>query len=474
MTRCKLVAILVVFSSQLFAQEKWTLRQCIEYATKNNISVKQADVQFRLSKINANQSESTKFPSLGGSVSSALQSGLTENPTTGTLENQSFLTGSASLQSSYNIFNWNARKNTILANNLNAKADEIAIDKAKNDISLAVANAYLQVMLRREQARISEVQIGQSRSQLVNVKKLVAAGSQPELNAVQVEAQLAKDSSNLITANALIQQAMINLRAYMNLDFTIPFDIVSPEISNIPVDNITELQPEVVYNLALATQPTQRMYKLRIEASNKQILAARGSMYPELSAFAGLNTRAVNSKFPVGTFSAPGATGAIVTIDGNTYDVLAPSFQQTGKAGIPVFRQVKNNFGQQMGLSINFPIFNNYNTRTQWERAKLNVVQLKLQNEQENLTLKTNIYNAYQDAFSALQKLNASKRTVEYTQKAYDISKKRYDIGLLGTLDFIITQNNLYLAQIDTISSQYDFVFKMKVLEFYKGEGIRL
>lgn len=474
MTRCICVALLAFFSCQLFAQEKWTLRQCIEYATKNNLSVKQADVQFRLSKITAIQSQSTRYPTLGGSLNSALQNGLTENPTTGTLENQSFITGSASLQSGYNIFNWNARKNTILANNLNVKADEIAIDKAKNDIALAVANAYLQVMLRREQARISEVQMGQSKAQLINVRKLVAAGSQPELNAVQVEAQLAKDSSNLLTAKALIQQAMINLRAYMNFDFSIPFDIASPEINKIPVDNITDLQPETVYNLALATQPTQRMYKLRIEASNKQILAARGSMYPELSAFAGLNTRAVNSKFPVGTLTAPGATGAFVKIDGNTYDVLAPSFKQTGTAGIPIFRQLRNNFGQQVGLSINFPIFNNYSTRTQWERAKLNVVQLKLQNEQENLTLKTNIYNAYQDAFSALQKFNASKRTVEYTQKAYDISKKRYDIGLLGTLDFIITQNNLYLAQIDAISSQYDYIFKMKVLEFYKGEGIKL
>jgi outer membrane protein len=104
----------------------------------------------------------------------------------------------------------------------------------------------------------------------------------------------------------------------------------------------------------------------------------------------------------------------------------------------------------------------------------VNVSQLQLQDEQENLSLKTNIYNAYQDAFASFQKYNASRRTVEYSQRAFDISKKRYDIGLLGTLDFIITQNNLYLAQIDEVSSHYDFVFKMKVLEFYKGQGIRL
>jgi outer membrane protein len=145
-----------------------------------------------------------------------------------------------------------------------------------------------------------------------------------------------------------------------------------------------------------------------------------------------------------------------------------------GTVGIPLFRQIKNNFGQSIGLTLNYSIFNGYNSRTQWERAKVNVRQLELQDEQENLTLRTNIYNAYQDAFSSLQKYNASRRTVEYSQKALDISKRRYDIGLLGTLDYIITQNNLYLAQIEEVSNHYDYLFKMKVLEFYKGQGIRL
>ena len=97
-----------------------------------------------------------------------------------------------------------------------------------------------------------------------------------------------------------------------------------------------------------------------------------------------------------------------------------------------------------------------------------------MQDEQERLNLKTNIYNAYQDAFSSLQKYNASTRAVEASEKALDFAKKRYDIGLLGTLDYITTQNNLYLAQIEEVSNHYDYVFKMKVLEFYKGQGIRL
>jgi outer membrane protein len=265
---------------RLHAQEQFTLQQCVDYALKNNVSVKQSDVQLRLTRLTASQSQSSLYPNLNGSINSSYQHGLTEDPTTGTLVSSSFLTGGANMQASYNIFNWNARKNTIAANKLYSQADEVGIDKAKNDVALGVANAFLQVMLRREQARISEVQMNQSRSQLLNTRKLVSAGSQPELNAIQLEAQLAKDSSGLLQAEALSRQAMINLQAYMNYDFAMPFNIVAPAVENIPVDNITDLEPELVYQVALASQPLQKMYKLRIEAAEKEVKAARGLMYP--------------------------------------------------------------------------------------------------------------------------------------------------------------------------------------------------
>lgn len=216
---------ILLYTSQTYGQEKWSLLQCIDYAMKNNVSVKQSDIQARLTKLALVQSQSSLYPNLGGGVNSSYQHGLTEDPTTGTLVSSSFLSGSANLQASYNIFNWNARKNSIAANKLYARANEVGIDKARNDISLAVANAFLQVMLRREQARISEVQLNQTRSQLGITRKLVNAGSQPELNAIQIEAQLAKDSSGLLQVQALEQQALINLKAYMNLEFEVPFNI---------------------------------------------------------------------------------------------------------------------------------------------------------------------------------------------------------------------------------------------------------
>jgi outer membrane protein len=475
MTKPIFAFLFSILALTTFGQEKWGLQKAVAYAMQNNLTVKQAIYQAQISRLTARQSKMTLYPTLNGSLSAGYQHGLNENPTTGTLESANFLSGSIGAQAGYSIFTWGARKNNIAATDLYAKADEVGIDKAKNDIALLVANAFLQVMLRREQVRISEVAVQLSLAQLTNTRKLVDAGTQPELNAIQIEAQVARDSAALLQAESLVQEGLITLKSYLNLDIAAPFDIDAPAVESIPVDNLTDLQPEAVYNLAVKTQPLQKQYAIRIEASKKQVSAARGDMYPSLSAFAGLNSRYINAAFPVllGVQSNQPTGAYILDVGGNKTAVLSdrPLY---GERSVGLFRQLNTNFGQSVGLSINLPVFNGWSARTQWEKAKVNVLQTQLQDEQEKVTLKTNIYTAYQQAFSSLQKYNASTRNVEASRRALDISKKRLDIGLLGTLEFIITQNDLYRAQIEEVSNRYDYVFKMKVLEFYKGNGIRL
>ena len=458
-----------------FGQEKWDLQKAVAFAMANNITVKQAINQAQISQLTYNQAKLTALPTLGGSLNGGYQHGLNENPTTGTLESASFLSGSIGAQSQYTIFNWGARKYNIGAAQLYVEADKAGVDKAQNDIALLVANAFLQVMLRMEQVRISESAIQLSQAQLSNTRKLVDAGRLPELNALQQEGQLVKDSSALLQSQSLVQESLITLKAYMNIDIATPFAIDAPNVSSIPVDNLLDLQPADVYALALNNQPSIKRLNLQTEAAKKQVSAARANMYPTLSAFGALNSRFINSKFPllVGIQTSQPTGAFIVDGGGNKVSVLAdrPLY---GTRSVALFRQLNNNFGQNLGLNLQFPIFNAGQTKTQWKKAQINVLQSDLQNEQEKINLKNNIFTAYQQAFSSYQKYRASTRTVEVSQRALDISKKRYDIGLLGTLDYIITQNNLTNAQIEAVSNQYDFVFKMKVLEFYKGNGIRL
>jgi outer membrane protein len=472
--RYRLIIVFTFLSTTTFCQEKWSLQKCVAYAMEHNLTVKSAQYQLQLSQLTEAQAKKTLLPTLGGSMSGGYQHGLNINPTTNTLQDANLLSGSIGVQSGYTLFSWGARKNNIAASEIYSRADSLGIDRARNDIALFVANAFLQVMLRREQVRLSEVQLQQSQAQLANTRKLVEAGSQPELNAIQIEAQVARDSSTLLQAQALVEQGIISLKSYLALDQSTPFDIESPAIENIPIENITELQPEAVYAVAVKSQPLQKMLALRVEGAKKQVDAARGSMYPSLSAYAGMNTRFVNSKLPIIQLLGEQPTAAFVTVNGTKVPVVAPTSGIVGYQGTPLVSQLNRNFGQSIGLSINFSIFNQWSYRTQWERAKVNVLQSQLQDETEKNNLKTNIYNAYEDAFSALQKYNASLRNVEASQKALDFSKKRFDIGLLGTLDYIVTQSNLFTAKIQAVSNRYDYVFKMKVLEYYKGLGIRL
>ncbi|MEI6086313.1 MAG: TolC family protein [Bacteroidota bacterium] len=469
-----LTLIALTASLHSFSQEKWDLRKCVDYALQNNISVKQADVQARLSKLLADQSRLTRLPNANASVSTTYQHGLNINPTTNVFENIDITGGNLGFQSNYTIFNWFARKNNIEANAITAKADELNIERTKNDLALSVANAFLQVMLRREQANVSGVQLKQSQEQLRNTRKFVEAGSQPELNAIQLEAQVERDSATYIQAIAAAEQGVINLKAFMNFDFASQFDIVYPAVENIPVDNILDLQPQSVYELALLNQPQQKVTALRIESSQKLVGAARGSMYPTLSASGSLNTRFANNVYDYRSQTILGPTSAYALDNANKYPVYAYQNSIIGIDKVSFGNQLNRYFGQALGLNLSIPLFNAHQARTQWERAKINVRQTQLQDDQEKQTLRSNVFISYQDAFSALQKYNSSKKSVAVSEKALEYAQKRYDVGLLGTLDLITTRNNVFTAKIQELSNHYEYVFKLKVLEFFKGQGIRL
>ena len=469
-----LTLIALTASLHSFSQEKWDLRKCVDYAIQNNISVKQADVQARLSKLLADQSKLTHLPNANASISTTYQHGLNINPTTNVFENVDISGGNLGFQSNYTIFNWFARKNNIDANLLTAKADEMNIERTKNDLALSVANAFLQVMLRREQANVSSVQLKQSQEQLRNTRKFVDAGSQPELNAIQLEAQVERDSATYIQALAAVEQGVINLKAFMNFDFASQFDIVYPAVENIPVDNILDLQPQAVYELALMNQPQQKVTAMRIEASQKTVSAARGAMYPTLTASGSLNTRFANNVYDYKSTPVLGQTSAYALDNANKYPVYAYQNSITGIDKVSFGNQLNRYFGQAVGLNLNVPLFNSHQSRTQWERAKINVRQTQLQDDQEKQTLRSNVYNSYQDAYSSLQKYNSSKKSVAVSEKALDYAQKRYDAGLLGTLDLITTRNNVFTAKIQELSNHYEYVFKLKVLEFFKGQGIKL
>lgn len=471
------VCLQICFVSVSFSQDKWDLRRCVEYALANNISVKQADVQARMAALTLNQSRLTQIPTLGFDGSLGLNAGRTQNPFDFSVSNESNISGSFSLSSSVNLFNWFRLRNTIDANRLQAEAAKTNIDKVKNDISLNVAAGYLQALLNIEQINASELQVKLTLAQLENTRKLVAAGSVPELNALELEAQLARDSSTLVTAQAAAATSHLQLKALLNLDAAAPFEIAQPPVELIPVEPLSELQPAAVFNLAVVNMPLQRANQLRVEASNKTVAAARGAMMPTLSAYGRIGT-AYNNKLQEVYGRSPYAgidSSAFVKVANQTYSVYAPFVGVNNMIRNPsFFQQMDKSFGQSIGLSLSVPIFNQGQLRTQYNRSKLDKRNVELQQELDNQTLKQDIYKAYTEATASFQKYIAGIKSVETSQKAFDFATKRYNIGLLNTIDLLTNQNNMFKAKIDKLTAQYDYVFKLKVLEFYKGQGIKL
>jgi outer membrane protein len=470
-----LTLIALLFSAgPVMAQEKWSLLKCIEHAMANNISVRQVDLQSKTAELQLKQSKLGQLPSFNFSGGPGYNSGRNQDPTSFSLITQSYVSANMQLQSSAEIFNWFSRRNTIAANEWELLAAKASTDKLKNDIALTVANLYLNILLGMEQEKIASVQLQQSLAQLSNTRKLVDAGALPELNAAELEAQVARDSATVISAKGAIVQNILSLKASMAVDAATPFEIEVPPVEKIPVEKIADLQPEAVYALAMANMPQQKVNDFRIKAAQKNSAAAKGNLYPTISVFGSLGT-GFNSRAQEITgstkFIAPLGT---VNVSGTDYDVfpLQPyTLYNYNKTAF--FPQLNQNFRQSIGLSISVPIFNGYNARTNYERSKITIRNQQLQKELDDQGLKQDIYQAYNAATVALEKLNAGKKAVETAERTLNFAQKRYEVGMMSTFELITNQNNLFSARLQNALNQFDYVFKMKVLEFYRGQGLK-
>ncbi|WP_407525683.1 TolC family protein [Lacibacter sp. MH-610] len=486
MKKTKLLILLLISSSallqQVTAQEKWDLRRCVDYAWEHNISIRQSDVQARIAKLTYEQSKMSRYPNANFTNSTGTNFGRAVDPTTNLFVSSTLLFQQYNLNVNALIYNFGNVKNQVLFNKVLADAAQKDVEINKNDIGLTVATTYLQVLLAKEQARIAYATIELTRARLTDTRKRVDAGALPELNALELETQLARDSANYINAFTTAEQNLLNLKATLNLDAATPFDIAEPPVEMIPVDNIADLLPENVYQMALQSQPQVKANDFRIEALRYNLKSAKAALYPSINMFGGLGTNFANPSIKVNGVNFLGfvPTQQVVVVNGVNQPVLEPNIEIIrGKKGFGEMwtgwgNQLDQNFRQNIGIQISVPIFNGGQARTNYKRLELNMKGAEFTRDQALVTLKNNIYLAYVTARNAMERYNASKRTLEITEKTFNLAQKRYDAGLMTTIDYITNQNNLIRARFQKLADQYDYVFRMKVLEFYKGQGLRL
>ena len=482
-----LFLLLITFSLSTSAQNpaKWDLKTCIEYAIEHNISVQQADIQSRIAKLQAELAKSNQLPTINGSTGMGLRLGRSIDPTTNGFTNTQFLYNNFGLNGGIQIFNAGRLTNAAASSNFSWQASEADKLNAINDVSLSVATFYLQVLSAIEQTEISKIQISQTKEQLAATKKRVEVGLLPELNLLELETQLANDSSTYISANANIEQTKMQLKALLNLDASQPFDIQVQSVDDIKLQSFSDLQPDYVYNVAAQNLPSVKAADLRVKAASKNELIAKASFYPSLSFGYNLSSNFSNvfnyiSGYNLTGISTPNASTPFVTVSNAKYYIQSPVYtplttkRNWGNIWNGWSNQVNNNFGQSFGLQMSIPIFNGNQSKINYQQAKLNYRNANLQKENTNLKLKQDIYTAYNNAVVAFNKLVANQKALSAAEKTFAFATKRYDLGLLGTIELLNNQNNFLKAKVNYKSAQYEYVFRIKFLEFYKGESLSL
>ncbi|MGE7777936.1 TolC family protein [Chitinophaga sp. NPDC101104] len=475
-----LIVALVLSVRPAMAQEgEWTYQRCYEYALSHNLTLQQSVLNKRLAELTLKVDRMSMLPTLSGNGSAGYIFGRSINITTNQFDNKATFNASLGLSAGADLFGWFQKRNTVASSKYEVYAQNYLLEKARNDMGVNVANAFLQILLAGEQVKISRAQVDLSKAQLENTKKLVLAGSVPESNQADLEAQLARDSSTLVTAENAVILRTLQMKALLNLGFEVPFDTKIPDnIAAVPVINLTETSPEMVFSSALSIQPQYRSDEMRVKSASKTLSAAKGAMYPRLRANAGADTRLAggiryeqygpdNFVTYVSSIGFP-KSNPLDTVF--TYD----KFNNRATRKYTVGRQLSDNFGQNIGISLSFPIFNGWQLRGQVERAKIDLENRKLTQDINRLQLRQDVYTAHADAVGAYQKYQAAITTERASQKAFDFATKRFEVGLMNTVEYVTTQTNLFKAQIERVSALYDYIFKVKLLEFYRDQKITL
>lgn len=469
----QIVKLLLFFTILLqlntaIAQQQWTLQQCIEHAMKNNLQIRIAVLNNELNEANLKQSKANALPNLNFGANNTYNFGKTIDRFTNQFANTRVQSINLGLQSQWNLFNGLQNYHTIKQNELNIMTGKYDIDRTKNDVSLNIANAFLQIALARELVNITQNQVNTSNIQLSRIKKLVDAGALPKFNQYDAEAQLSSEELNVVNATNQLNIATLNLALLLNLN---PNDF-SITIPNLPSPNELPLNftAEQVYNSALSTQPVIKGAENRVLSAEKSIKIAKSAIMPSLSFNGSLGTGYSGLAQQIAGYDSTVASIGYTAMGDKVYSLFVnPVLEKT-----PYGTQFKDNFNRSLGLTLSVPLFNNLQTHTAVTRAKINLESAKLQLLQNKLDLQRTILQAYTDANAALKKYNATEKTVISLKESFKYVEQRYTVGAANAVDYNTQKNNVTNAEAQLLQSKYEYIFKAKVLDFYLGKAIVL
>lgn len=424
------------------AQNVWSLQKCIDYALENNIQIKQQALNTNYGQNQVDQAKSDRLPNLNAQFGNNYNFGRSltyEN----TYENVNSTSLSGGVGTNVTIWNGFTLKNTIKQRELDLKATILDLQKAKDDIMLSIAASYLEILFAEELEMVSQSQIEVTQQQINRTQQLVDAGSLARGALLEIEAQLAREELQLVNDQNRVQLAYLTLFQFLELPLAESFKIEKPKLIEIR-SNSTMANALDVFENAMKVRPEIRAAQLRVESMKSQLEIAKGSGLPDLS------------------------------LNANYYNNYNDNYRGFDGGVISFGNQLKNNERIGIGLTLNIPIFNKFQVKNSISNATLQISDYEYRLQSARNVLRKDIEQAYTNALAALNRYMSSEKAVSSMEEAFRYTEEKFNVGMVNTVDYNLSKNNLTAAQSSLLQAKYEYIFRTKILDFYNGISIQL
>ncbi len=433
-----LVLLFGILPIVAFAQteKQWTLRNAIDYALENNIKVKKAVVDKNVTNENYVQARASRFPNLTFGASETF-SHYMQNDGNGDYDSKQSFSEQYRLSSSVTLFEGFKLQNTIKQQELSLQSSDLAIEEAKHNIEIAITESYLQILYAKDNVTTSELSVETSKSQLDQAEKKYKAGSISENEYAKFKLQYANDAYRLVSAQNSLSNRILEFKQLLELGIEDNPELYFPEI---PDDEVIALLPskEEVFNTAMGWMPQIKSSETAIKSAEYDLQKSKSGLYPSLSMSAGIST-------------------GRSSLDKEKY-----------------FDQMNHNFSQNIGISLNYNIFNHKEVRTSIEKSKYAIETAKLNAQQTEKDLLKTVEEIYLDVVSSQNRFKAAKEAYDAAEISYNLMQSKFKIGMTNMYDYIQEKNNFLDAQRDFLQAKYETLLNQKLLDFYQNKPIEL
>ncbi|QCY71075.1 TolC family protein [Antarcticibacterium flavum] len=469
MLRTLLCIIFLLGAGSSFCQTdtlRLNLDECIKIALENNLELRRADLRAETSERNLSNSRANLLPSLNARINGGVNNGRSIDPFTNTYIEEQLSFSNVGLSLGATVFNGLRLRNSILRDRYNLQASEMEVEEARQNLILDVTLAYLQALNNRDLVRLAEVRLETTSRQLDRLQDLYEEGSGNPAAYTDILGQIANDRTAVVRAGNALTNAILTLSQLLNVEQPVVPETLARE--EIIVDYT--FSPEEVYEQALEGFPSIKARELRIEAAKKNINVARAFYFPEISFFAQLNTNFSSAaRFFTETGTRVTETGGFVNLGDGTLPVFTNEtiFE---RQEIGVYDQFSNNLNSVVGVAVDIPLFNGFRARNNTALQKIVLEESKVELENTRLIFRQSIQQAHADMQAAYREFHILQEQLEAYRESFRINEIRFNSGVSNIVEFIISKNNLDMAEINLANAKYEYLLRVQVLDYFRGK----